>query len=98
MISSLLQNPAKGGIPAMAIVPIKNSLWVQGIFWLRPPIFRMSCSPESAWMTEPADRNKQGFEEGMGHQMENRGRIGADAARRGTCSRAGSPSNRPGPA
>ncbi len=59
MISSLLQNPAKGGIPAMAIVPMKNSLWVQGILWLRPPIFRMSCSPDKAWMTEPADRNNR---------------------------------------
>ncbi len=58
MISSLLQKPAKGGIPAIAIVPIRKSVWVQGIFDFNAPILRISCSPDNAWMTDPADKNK----------------------------------------
>ncbi len=27
--------------------------------FLRPPILRMSCSPEQAWITEPAPRKRQ---------------------------------------
>ena len=30
---------------------------VHGIFLRRPPMLRMSCSPESAWITLPAPRN-----------------------------------------
>ena len=45
------------GNPAMAAVPIRNTQWVTGMRSFKPPIFRMSCSPESAWITEPADRN-----------------------------------------
>ena len=30
---------------------------VTGISFASPPIFRMSCSSDIAWMTEPADRN-----------------------------------------
>ena len=32
---------------------------VIGIFWRRPPILRMSCSPPIAWITEPEPRNRQ---------------------------------------
>ena len=37
-ISSLLQKPAKGGIPLIATQPIKNVVYVYGIFFLKPPI------------------------------------------------------------
>ena len=30
--------------------------WVHGSCGVRPPIRRMSCSPDSAWITEPAPR------------------------------------------
>ena len=56
--SSLLQKPARGGIPAMAIVPMRNNACVHGIFGLQRPHFRISCSPESAWMTDPAERKE----------------------------------------
>ena len=38
---------------------MKNVQYVFGIFFARPPIFRMSCSPPIAWMTEPAPRKRQ---------------------------------------
>ncbi len=43
-ISSLLQKPAKGGIPLIAMHPIKNVDEVNGIFFLSPPINLISCA------------------------------------------------------
>ena len=40
----------------MASVPTRNVPNVQGIFRRSPPILRMSCSPPSAWITEPEPR------------------------------------------
>ena len=57
-ISSLEKNPASGGMPAMAAVATANVTKVTGIFRARPPIFRMSCSPDMAWITLPAPRNR----------------------------------------
>ncbi len=58
-ISSFEKNPASGGMPAIAAVATAKVAKVTGIFRARPPIFMMSCSPESAWMTLPAPRNRQ---------------------------------------
>jgi hypothetical protein len=52
----LLKNPAKKGIPAMARVPTRKVQKVHGIFFRRPPILCMSCSPDIAWITEPEPR------------------------------------------
>ncbi len=41
----------------MAKTPIVMVQKVMGMRLRRPPITRMSCSPLSAWMTEPAARN-----------------------------------------
>ncbi len=57
-ISSLLKKPARGGMPAIASVPTRKVQKVQGIFFRRPPILRMSCSPDIAWMTEPEPRKR----------------------------------------
>ena len=57
-ISSLLKKPARGGMPAIASVPTRNVPKVHGIFRRRPPILRMSCSPDIAWMTEPEPRKR----------------------------------------
>ena len=43
-------------MPAIASVPTRKVPKVQGIFFRSPPIFRMSCSPDIAWMTEPEPR------------------------------------------
>ena len=43
-ISSLLQNPANGGIPLIATQPIKKVVEVKGIFFLKPPINLISCA------------------------------------------------------
>ena len=43
-------------MPAMARQPITKVQKVQGIFVRRPPICRMSCSPDMAWITEPEPR------------------------------------------
>ena len=53
------KNPASGGTPAMAMQPTSIVRCVQGSFFLRPPIFRMSCSPDMAWMTEPEPRKSR---------------------------------------
>ena len=58
-ISSLEKNPASGGIPAIAAVAIAKVAKVTGIFRASPPIFMMSCSPDKAWITLPAPRNRQ---------------------------------------
>src|SRR5437764_10556402 len=56
-ISSFDQNPANGGIPAIASVAIVITQNVQGMYLRKPPIFRMSCSPDMPWITDPAARN-----------------------------------------
>src|SRR5260370_1908497 len=58
-ISSLLQKPANGGIPAIASVAMPMVKDVHGIYDLSPPIFRMSCSPPTAWITDPAARKRR---------------------------------------
>ena len=57
-IESFEKNPESGGIPVSASAPIRNARYVPGRKRLRPPIFRMSCSPISAWMTSPAARKR----------------------------------------
>jgi hypothetical protein len=36
----------------------------------RPPILRMSCSSDTAWITEPAHKEQQRLEEGVREQVE----------------------------
>ena len=40
-VSSLLKNPAKGGMPAMARHATRNVRWVTGIFFRSPPMSPM---------------------------------------------------------
>ena len=58
-ISSLLQKPAKGKIPARAKVPNRKVQKVMGIFRRSPPICIISCSSCAPWMTEPDPRNRR---------------------------------------
>ncbi len=53
-IESLEKKPAKGGIAASASAPTMNIRYVNGSIRPSPPMRRMSCSSESAWMTMPA--------------------------------------------
>gem|GEM_PF-4682643 len=46
-------------MPQMAKTPAVMVQKVMGIFFQRPPMRRMSCSPEMAWMTEPAARKSR---------------------------------------
>ena len=39
----------------VAIAKVQN---VTGMRFASPPILRMSCSPDSAWITLPAPRNR----------------------------------------
>ena len=57
-ISSFEKNPASGGMPAIAAVAIAKVTNVTGIFFASPPMRRMSCSPDIAWITLPAPRNR----------------------------------------
>jgi hypothetical protein len=57
MIPSFDQKPANGGMPTSASVPTRKATCVRGSTFLRPPIFRMSCSSSRWWMTTPADMN-----------------------------------------
>ena len=43
-------------MPAMARQPMSIVRCVTGICFLSPPIFRMSCSPDMPWITEPEPR------------------------------------------
>ena len=43
-------------MPAIAMQPTSIVRCVFGSFALRPPIWRMSCSPDIAWITEPEPR------------------------------------------
>ena len=58
-ISSLEKKPASGGTPAIATEPMSIVTYVIGILRARPPILRMSCSPSTAWMTEPESRKSR---------------------------------------
>jgi hypothetical protein len=44
---------------------------VTGIFFQMPPILRMSCSSDIAWITARAEE-QQRLEEGMREQVEDR--------------------------
>ena len=81
MISSFEKKPANGKMPTSASVPMMNVTNVIGIFLRRPPMsFFMSkewCEPE--WLTEPAPRNRQRLEEGVGEDVEHRRRPRPDA-------------------
>ena len=44
-------------MPAIAMQPTSIVACVQGSFRRRPPMLRMSCSPDIAWITEPEPRN-----------------------------------------
>ncbi len=55
-ISSLLQNPESGQMPARLSEPMRKVAYVHGITLRRPPIRRISNVPV-AWFTLPAPRN-----------------------------------------
>ena len=46
-------------MPEIAIDPMSIVTYVIGIFFDSPPIWRMSCSSSTAWMTEPEPRNSR---------------------------------------
>ncbi len=46
-------------MPAMANTPALMVQKVTGMRLRKPPMTRISCSPESAWMTEPAPRKSR---------------------------------------
>ena len=48
------KNPEKGGIAASESAPTTKTRYVNGMARPSPPMRRMSCSSESAWMTMPA--------------------------------------------
>ncbi len=52
--------------------------YVNGIALRKPPICSSDCSPAIAPMIEPARHEQQRLEEGVGHQVEQPGRVGAD--------------------
>src|ERR1039458_6351966 len=58
-ISSFEKNPAKPGMPAMAMDPTHIVQCVMGILSLSAPMCRMSCSPPSEWITEPEQRKSR---------------------------------------
>ncbi len=45
-------------MPAIATVPIIIVQNVTGMYFFRPPIFSMFCSPAIAWMTAPLQRKR----------------------------------------
>ncbi len=53
----MLKKPENGGTPMMASQPAVKVQNVQGIRVRNPPIWRMSCSPDRPWITEPEPRN-----------------------------------------
>src|SRR5581483_1906193 len=57
-ISSLEKKPARPGTPAIARTEIVNVQKVHGMYFLSPPILRMSCSPPIAWMTLPEPKKR----------------------------------------
>ena len=57
-ISSFEKKPAVSGVPAIAMVAMRNVQKVVGILSFKPPIFRMSCSPLMPWMTLPEPRKR----------------------------------------
>lgn len=56
IIASLEKNPERKGMPVRASAPIVRQEVVIGIAFLRPPIFRMSCSLLRLWIIDPAHR------------------------------------------
>ena len=58
-MASFEKKPARSGTPAIASVATRKVRYVVRIFEASPPIFRMSCSPPSAWMTDPDPRKRQ---------------------------------------
>src|SRR5665811_1599944 len=58
-ISSFDQNPDSGNTPLIASQAIAIVTKVVGMYFLRPPIFHMSCWFVMAWMIEPAARNRR---------------------------------------
>ena len=76
-------------MPAIAIVPMRNNMCVQGIFDFKPAhLADILFTGER--MDDRAGRQKeQGLEKSVGHEMEDRGGIGAESRIRETCSRIG---------
>ena len=58
MISSFELKPEKNGMPAMARQEMRNVQWVMGMYLRRPPMSAISLE-WTAWMMQPAQRNKQ---------------------------------------
>lgn len=57
IMASLEKNPERKGMPVRANAPIVKQEVVMGIAFLRPPIFRISCSLLRLWIIDPAHRN-----------------------------------------
>ena len=62
-ISSFDQNPANGGTPAIASHPTTIVPAVIGMSLRSAPMCRMSCSPSSPWITEPAPRKRRALKQ-----------------------------------
>jgi hypothetical protein len=72
------RNADAGDARACRSVIIQN---VTGMCGRRPPMLRMSCSPSTAWMTEPAQRNSSALKKACVNRWKMAGAIGADAER-----------------
>ena len=60
----------------MAIVMVAK---VHGMYLRRPPILRMSCSPPTPWMTEPAPRKSRALKKAWVIRWKTAGRVGGDS-------------------
>ncbi len=61
--SSFDQKPANGGMPEIASAPMIIVIAVIGMSLRSAPIRRMSCSPSSPWITEPAPRKSRALKQ-----------------------------------
>ena len=55
----LAEEPGKPGTPAMLSEAMRNVQYVQGMYFLSPPIFWMSSSPRIACITLPAPKKSR---------------------------------------
>ena len=58
-IVSLEQKPVKKGKPTRANEPINIIVYENGNKFFKPPNFLISCSSETAWITEPAPKKSK---------------------------------------
>ena len=71
-IGSFEKKPENGGIADERERADQEREYVNGMSWRRPPIFRMSCSPASAWMSDAGREEEQRLEERVRQQVEHR--------------------------